>query len=588
LKETTMARIWLAAAVLAAACATGFGAEAPKLQPGVKWFHVMTNLANEDALNKLIQLMERASKAGYNGITVNDVKLIKYHLMGPEYVANLKKFRQACRDLHIQCVPCVMPMGYSEFILAHDPNLAEGMPVRDALFVVKDGRLVPDPGDCPGVVNPSFEEFDGNRPKGWEVDDPGTISFIDADVKSDGKASVRQQDVANQKQGRGRVMQKMTVKPWHYYHVSVRVKTEDCKNRDMRLMAIGNGGFPLNWQPLEASQVKPTMDWRRVDATFNSLESTEITLYMGTWNPKTGRIWWDDVKVEPGGFVNVIRRDSLPLTVKGLDGATVFVEGKDFSKVLDERLVNDPPPHPGYFTNWHEAPVVTIPAGSRLKEGDKVLASYNHATAAGKENQITVCMSEPALYPILEKEIVWLRDNLQPDAYFMAHDEIRQQGWDDTCVKTGKTCGEILAENARRCAAIIEKVDPGKPIVVWSDCFDAFHNARRITEDGAPFRMYLDKTPWWGSWEGLPKQVGIMNWSGGKPDSFKFFADLGHQQIISGVDAKKIGDWLKAVGSNPGVVGVMYTTWDGDFGKNFEAYIDAVKQWEKETGGFKP
>ena len=149
----------------------------------------------------------------------------------------------------------------------------------------------------------------------------------------------------------------------------------------------------------------------------------------------------------------------------------------------------------------------------------------------------------------------------------------------------GKPPGQILAENAKKCTAIIEKVDPGKPIIVWSDMFDGTHNASPKLKT-----MYLAKGegPWADSWTGLPKPVGLMNWSGGKPDSFKFFADLGHQQIVSGVDAKVIGKWLKDVGGNPGIVGVMYTTWTGDLSKNFEQYVEAVKAWEQETGGFQP
>jgi len=558
--------------------------DAPRLKAPQRWYHIMTNLLRDEVLDKEIALMKRAAAAGYNGVVVNDVKLIKYHLQPEKYAENVRAFRRACADSNVKFIPCVTPMGYANEILAHDPNLAEGMPVRGATFVVTDGRLVPDASDFPALVNPSFEEFTGERPRGWEIDDPGTISFIDADVKSDGKVSVRQQDVATQKDGRGRVFQRLRVKPFHYYHVSVMVKTEDCKNRDMRIMALSkDGATALNWQP---PAIQQTMDWTRIHATFNSLTDSEITLYLGSWNPKTGKIWWDDVQVEPGGWVNIIRRDSLPLVVTSTDGATTYVEGRDFSAVRDPRLANDP--NPGYFTMWHEPPTVTVPAGSRLKEGQKILVGYHHATNCGKDFQVTCCMSEPRLYEVMERQIRWMKATADPDVYFMAHDEIRQQGWDDTCAKRGLTCGEILADNAKRCTAIIEKTDPGKPIVVWSDMFDAHHNARRTAEDGGRFIMYLVKGegPWHESWLGLAPRVGVVNWNGGQKDSYRFFSSRGNQQIISGVDAKKIVQWLKESGKNPGVVGVMYTTWTGDFSRNLENYVEAVRKWEEESGGF--
>lgn len=93
-------------------------------------------------------------------------------------------------------------------------------------------------------------------------------------------------------------------------------------------------------------------------------------------------IWWSDVQVEPGGWVNVIRRPSLPLTVTSPDGQTTYTEGQDFAEVRDPKLGHGP--NPGYFSYWHEPPAVTIPAGSRLQGGQRVRANYHVATLVGK------------------------------------------------------------------------------------------------------------------------------------------------------------------------------------------------------------
>ena len=71
-----------------------------------------------------------------------------------------------------------------------------------------------------------------------------------------------------------------------------------------------------------------------------------------------------------------------------------------------------------------------------------------------------------------------------------------------------------------------------------------------------------------GSWEGLDKDLGIVNWNGrlyGR--NAAFFADRGLKQILAGYydvddDGAGIAAWINATARTPGVVGAMYTTWD--------------------------
>ena len=554
--------------------------DAPPLKAPQRWYYVMTTINDDAILAKQIELAQRASRAGYTGVALYDCKFDKYKIRPANFDANFKKFRQACTDNKLDFIACVLPMGYCDMFLATDPNLAEGMPVRNAAFVVKDGRLVPVDDDLK-LVNGSLDQFKDNQPVGWEATDPGNISFMDETEKTQGTACLRQQDA--QQRGHARIQQKIAVKPFHYYHVSAMVKTLDCESKDWRLQPY-DGRYSLSW---EMPPIEKTMGWKRVHMCFSSLDNTSILLQLGSWGAKGGKVWWDDVQIEPGGFVNLIRRDSLPLKIASEDGKTVYEEGKDFSEVKDAKFLNDP--HPGYFSVWHDAPVVTIPAASRLKEGQRARASYHIAMTAGKPTQIMCCMCEPKVYAKIEEQMRWVKETLQPDGYFMMHDEIRQQGWDDSCVKSGKTCGQILADNVKRCTEIIEKVDPGKSIVVWQDMFDPFSNARK-TDGNDPFFSYLNRgeSPWQGSWEGLAKCVGAVNWNQGSEESYRYFSDNGHQQIISGCKPNDIAAYLKKSGHLPGVAGIMYTTWDNDFSDNFEKYVEAAKQWEQETGGFGP
>ena len=62
----------------------------------------------------------------------------------------------------IEIIPAVFPIGYSDGLLAHDPNLAEGLPVKDAPFVVKGGEAVLVPRAGRQLVNGGLEETKGD------------------------------------------------------------------------------------------------------------------------------------------------------------------------------------------------------------------------------------------------------------------------------------------------------------------------------------------------------------------------------------------------------------------------------------------
>lgn len=563
---------------LAAACLLATVSIAAERPAGVsmerRWVFTMTNLASDEALAKTTELMRRAKRAGYNGIVVSDSKFAKHQLQPKSYDQNVRRFRKACRDEGMDLVAAVFPIGYAAELLAADPNLAEGMPVRNAPFVVRGGKLLP--ADETQLVNGTFENWKGDVPRGWSVDKPGLVSFRDEQVRYQGRPTLRQEH-APIKGGVARAIQRVKVRPWQSYHLSAMVRTENCTSKDFRLFALDGDpdkGYPLCWQP---PAIKPTADWTPIHATFCSAENTEVGIYLGSYNAKRGTVWYADVRLEPAGFVNVLRRDSLPVRIAGGDGAVVYAEGKDYAEVRDPLLGHDP--NPGYFTWWHNPPEIAVLPSGRLKDGDRVAASFHFATIVGKSHQINCCLSEPKVYAILESEARWAKEVLEPDVYMMSHDEIRHCGWDDTCTSRKKTCGEMLAENIRRCSEILETVDPGRPAAVWSDMFDPHHNAHKTGW------MYLARGngPWHGSWEGLPPRTIVVNWHNNDPQSLRFFADRGNRQVLAGFyddDPKRIVEWLEMARQSGGVCGVMYTTWVNDYSK-LEAFMEHVRQFEK-------
>ncbi|HYF51978.1 MAG TPA: hypothetical protein VEJ63_21395 [Planctomycetota bacterium] len=544
-------------------------AEAPLLKPPEYWFHVMSNTNNDEHMNnKVYPLMERAAKAGYTTISYYDGRFSMKEFQTPEYIERVKKFRTRATEMKLKIAAGICAWGYGEEMIRDNPNLMEGMPARNVEFIVKNGKLIPHDPDVK-LLNGNLEEWKAeNQPAGWNVDDVGKVSFKDETAKHEGKASLRMQDVVNGEYKRTRLIQQIKVKPWHNYAVTCMMKTENCKNQDIRIMAIGN--IPLNWTPLP---IQETMDWTRIGMIFNSQEFTQVSLYLGTWNGKRGKMWYDDIQIAPAGFANIIRRDAYPLTITSLDGKTVYEEGKDFAKVVDPKLGSRVSP-------WHESPEISIPAGSRLKEGDKVLASFHHGMTCLTTNNTAVCMSEPLAYEQTRKEVTFIKTHVKPDIYFMQHDEIRFANFCDQCQKRKMTCGQLLADNIAKCVKIVEEIDPGKPIVVWSDMVDPHHNAKQKEDDGAPHTMFLcrGEGPWWEAWKGMPKQLGIVNWNNGHVKSVKFFDGEGHQQILSHCDTGALMKWLNETKDCSRIAGIMYTTWDDNWGP-LEAYVKAAKEW---------
>ncbi len=97
--------------------------------------------------------------------------------------------------------------------------------------------------------------------------------------------------------------------------------------------------------------------------------------------------------------------------------------------------------------------------------------------------------------------------------------------------------------------------------------FDPHHNA--VAD------YYLVNGTLAGSWEGLPADVEIANWNGGKArESLAWFAGRGHPQVIAGyydAGTDNFRQWDAAAPGVPRVTGFLYTTWQGRY-DDLEAY----------------
>ncbi|HZZ72930.1 MAG TPA: hypothetical protein VFE24_11815 [Pirellulales bacterium] len=523
--------------------------------PAERWVYLQQNLQVNENMPKVESILRRAAKAGYNGVVLADYKLNVLDRVTPDYFRNAEKFKALCKELSLEIIPTVMPFGYSDGLLAHDPNLAEGLPCRAVPFRAHEGVAVLD-GENPNLIPGDFEAHRGNAFSGWGFqDEPGKGTFVDEKIKHGGQSSLRIENAPGVS-GNRRVNKALKVRPWTQYHASVWIKTDGFKAaREVRMFAIGTHDRTLSHSNLG---VKPTQDWTEHHIIFNSLDAAEVQFYIGVWGAGGGQLWMDDASVREAPFVNLVRRPSCPLTVADETGQTIYVEGRDFAELHDPKMGNTP--WAGNYDVYHEPPRLKLLAGSRIAEGQKLRVSYYH-TVTIYDNQVACSLSDPKVFEIAEEQVRRVDKLFSPRRYFLSHDEIRVANWSAQDEKAGLSAGALLAANVKQCVEIIHRVNPPARMCIWSDMFDPYHNAVN--------HFYLVNGDLAGSWEGLPKEMLIVNWNSEKAaQSLPFFAKRGHSQVLAGYyDAppERIANWLLAGKGLPGINGVMYTTWQNNY-----------------------
>ncbi|MHB0997638.1 MAG: carbohydrate binding domain-containing protein [Armatimonadota bacterium] len=518
-----------------------------------------TNLLVDANVENVQKIMQQAKKSGYNSILLNDVKFSRLGEMDQRYFLNAEKIKKTAKELGLDIIPAVSPVGYSEGILAHDPNLTEGIPVKDALFEVKSGQadLVPDPKA--NLVNGDFEQADGDKFINWSYQDNiGKSTFSDKDVHHSGKQSIRMENIGtvDPQNGLSRIWQSVQVQPNKQYHLSVWIKTENFESTGgLNILTLGSDGHTLSFPALS---VNNTQDWTQYHVVFNSLGSKQVAVYFGVWGGKDGKIWWDDAQLEEVGLLNLVRRDGCPFVVKSEDGK-IYEEGRDFKRVVDEQMGNNP--WPGSYDIYHKPPIIHLTPDSQIKDGQKLLVSFFHSVSI-YGYQVTCCLTHPKVYTVMEDEIRRINDLFHPKGFMMSYDEIRVANWCDLCQARKATPGKLLADNTKRCIQIINKINPKAQLYIWSDMYDPNHNAVD--------NYYLVNGTWAGSWEGLTPKVTILNWNSTdkRKQSMAFFAKRGHSQILAGYydgPPDSIRSWLDDGKGIKGIDGVMYTTWIGRY-----------------------
>ena len=228
-----------------------------------------------------------------------------------------------------------------------------------------------------------------------------------------------------------------------------------------------------------------------------------------------------------------------------------------------------PPPS---MTDWRmkqddRALTFGIPEGSSLREGDALridasVPSVAHIYDKSPCGQYSACMSDPALYGYFERSAVSVKDLFHPDGWMLSMDEIRAGGTCEACRARHTDMAHILGNCITRQVQTIRRVHPNAAVYVWSDMFNPVHNAH----DG----YYSCLGTFYGSWNFVPKDLVVVCWWHAKRDeTLSFFSKQGFPTLAAAYyDAKDLEssrDWLESCRRIPNCLGLMYTTWRGQY-----------------------
>lgn len=535
--------------------------DAPEMP--LRWFYYPTNVLVGENTNKAKELWEGASKYKLNGVNLTDYKFSFLSDMPQRYFDSLKALDEFARQNHLKIIPGVMPFGYSNGLLYHNPNLASAMLVYNQKFYIEadTGRLVPHKDVI--LQNPGFENSTDNKFPGFNwIDRPGEKSFSDTETKHSGKASIRFDNFEKfyPQESNARINISRAVLPNSYYHVSAWVRTENLSADDTpKILVLDKTGKALCYETPNIPW--NSQKWQKIDICFNSLKSDTVLIYWGVWGARSGRIWWDDLLVEEVPFINMVRRPGTPISVNHIVKDLFYREGIDYDSLIDPktgRMYS----YAGDYDTYHQPPAFRIKKGGSIVNGDTLLISYFH-TVTIYDGQAMITMSDPEVYDIVEREFRILDSILKPQYYFMNHDEIRIMNWDHGDLSRIMTPAEILADNVSKCNDIIHKYNPDADTWVWTDMFDEYHNA-------IASNYYLVNGDLTGSADIIPKDIGMVNWNSGKNSlkSLGFFEQKGFRQIASpfyDTDESHIRLWKERMRGFDSTLGMMYTTWQGNY-----------------------
>ncbi len=515
-------------------------------------FYVSGKLDNDGDVGKICSVVKSAAGAGFNGMVFSSPSLERLGVEFSDYAKRLKAVARVCNENNIEIIPMVFSLNSDDSTVFHDKNLAEGLPVKDAPFIVWNGDAVLVPDQSVRFPNGDFEDYVGDQIKLYQLQDVAVqVVFADKAVYKEGKASLRFEKQEQDAGTKGYVAQEVRVKPYRSYKITFWVKTEGLRPATSFLPQVHgkDSRILMELNPV----LQPTGDWRKMTFGFNSCDNTTVKIYLGLSNWVSGKLWIDDLSIEEVAPLNVLSRLGTPVVVRNKKTGTTYEESYDFAQIVDSNM---------NFRFDHEEPLVKIVPNSSIKDDDRLLISFYQGIAL-HESQVTFCMSEPKLYEIWRSQARAIHEAIAPHKYFLNVTQVRAGGTCETCKQRGIAVAQILGDCITRQMSIVRELNPNAEVFVWSDMLDDNHNARN--------NFYLVDGDLTGSWNYIPKDLIIVCWCHKlRNESMHYFSSRGFKTLAcinSDKGADEIRDWLQVMKKTPDTNGAMYTSFENDYTK---------------------
>ena len=505
-----------------------------------------TQLASDAELRLAGERLREAAISGYNGaVLAPSANLVQPQRAGKEYLARLVALRKEAERHGLALIPGVFPFDAGDLVLPFDPHLAEGLPVRDVLYVVDkdEARLCADPPLA--LVNGDFETAARGGVPGWELVglQPGRKIEVDSSQAQYGNSSLRLENAEEKSRliSYGAV-QKVWLPPFRLFRFSVWVKTDDAQAGRCLFLAASVQKRYLDYRHTSPSE---TLEWTRHELVFNSLQGGEVELRLemrGRRDPRARRLWFDSAELEHAGLINVVRRPGCAPIVRNERGRA-YDEGRDYRIVGGQ---TEAAPMRGTLSA-DGAPRLIPTGNTRMRLGERLRVSFTASLPLSYP--ASLCISSGHVDDFFAGGIDSLNAALAPPGYHLATKFLTNAGWDPACLAARRTLGAQWGDCLQRQIKLLGRRRSQPVCFAWSDMYEPWNE---------PYRGHWQRNGTIeDAWKYLPKGVVVITtaYEAEEAKSPRFFAANGFRQVIAG-DAK-VGDWLHAHGEIPGIVGVM-------------------------------
>lgn len=510
----------------------------------------------EASLEYTTGIMKRAKNAGYNLAMIDGILFPTASKLKQTSLDRIRRLRSNADQIGINLMP--MSLGQLDASM-NDIIHAEAFPIPKQKFLASGGIAKPMVSPV-AIPNAGFEEWDGNMPKGWKSAGmaPGVKLFRDTQVFRSGASSVRGE---NPDAKTLCIYTYVNLEPNRVYEVSAWIKTEGMEvSKEVGIEVIHGHDWLLCVR--DTRGVARTQDWRKHAWSFYSKQYKRVIVRLAFsyfHYSATGKVWFDDVQIKQMGLSSAQRRSTTPVNVFSADDPSrQYREGTDYTVESD---LKDP-----HFDGYLE-----LPAGSAIKEGEKLLVDWYHIARAELTTPgASFCHKEA--WDVLRENTRVLADAMgTPGTWFLKPSEWRTIFWDPACIGQYKNAGLYMGDVLKKEVDLLREFNPDVETYVWNDAFDPYHNARS---------SYYHINPLNGgalnSWQTMDSKTIVKTWHPNHKPTLYFFAGKDpeyptykHPQVGCFHHGGGIDKWLKALdefekdypNEKDVVVGIHYSTW---------------------------